>query len=139
MPSEKIASTVVTSETRHDFMSKKLNLEPTAPITDATGIDTASPGGDGKDNSEAKDAEPGTEKKVETTEVKAEEKEVKKEETTEDKDKKKNALNQRFSELAHERDEAKRLADEERQKREATEIKVRELEDRLRPKPVDPI
>ncbi len=100
-------NTVLTSENSVAFYEKKLDLKPTEPKTETEVKAEAKP-----------KAEPKAEAKTEEPQEKS-------------------PLQERFSELTHQRNMARDTAEAERQKREAVEKKLQEMEVKHAPKPTD--
>jgi hypothetical protein len=120
--SEKEAGSVVTSENYMEFASNRLGLAEKAPVEAVA--ETS--------NEEVTETEPKEQAEVqsepETTET----------ETKATEEKKQNPkLEKRFSELTKQREEARKEAAREREQREALESRIKELEGKVEPKPVE--
>jgi hypothetical protein len=122
--SEKEAGSVVTSANAEEFYANKLGLAEQAPIE----AEVESP------KEEVTTTEP-----TEEAEVQSESETTEKEtETKATEEKKQNPkLEKRFSELTKQREEARKEAAREREARESLEGRIRELEGRAEPKPVE--
>ena len=114
--SEKEAGSVVTSANAEEFYANRLGLAEEAPVEAV----------------EEKSAEP-TEEANDQSEQPTEEIETK---ATEEK-KQNPKLEKRFSELTKQREEARKEAAKEREARESLESRIKELEGRAEPKPVE--
>ena len=114
--SEKEAGSVVTSANAEEFYANRLGLAEEAPVEAV----------------EEKSAEP-TEEANDQSEQPTEEIETK---ATEEK-KQNPKLEKRFSELTKQREEARKEAAKEREARESLENRIKELEGRAEPKPVE--
>ena len=114
--SEKEAGNVVTSANAEEFYANRLGLAEEAPVEAV----------------EEKSAEP-TEEANDQSEQPTEEIETK---ATEEK-KQNPKLEKRFSELTKQREEARKEAAKEREARESLESRIKELEGRAEPKPVE--
>jgi hypothetical protein len=114
--SEKEAGSVVTSANAEEFYANRLGLAEEAPV-EAVEEKSAEPTEEANDQSE---------QPTEETETKATE------------EKKQNPkLEKRFSELTKQREEARKEAAKEREARESLESRIKELEGRAEPKPVE--
>lgn len=120
--SEKEAGNVVTSENYMEFASKKLGLAEEAPIEAVA----ETPKEEVTETEPTEQAEVQSEPETTETETKATE------------EKKQNPkLEKRFSELTKQREEARKEAAREREAREALESRIKELEGKAEPKPVE--
>jgi hypothetical protein len=122
--SEKEAGSVVTSANAEEFYANKLGLAEQAPIeaeveTPKEEVATTEP----TDEAEVQSESETTEKETETK-------------ATEEK-KQNPKLEKRFSELTKQREEARKEAAREREARESLESRIKELEGRAEPKPVE--
>lgn len=115
--SEKEAGSVVTSANADEFYANRLGLAEEAPVEAVVEEKIAEPAEEANDQSE---------QPTEETETKATE------------EKKQNPkLEKRFSELTKQREEARKEAAKEREAREALENRLKELEEKVSPKPVE--
>ena len=120
--SEKEAGNVVTSANAEEFYANKLGLAEQAPIEAVT----ETPVEEVTETEPTEQAEVQSEQETTETETKATE------------EKKQNPkLEKRFSELTKQREEARKEAAREREQREALESRIRELEGKAEPKPVE--
>jgi hypothetical protein len=117
--SEKEAGSVVTSANAEEFYANKLGLAEEAPVEAVVEEKTAEPTEEANDQSEQPTEEIETETKA-----------------TEEK-KQNPKLEKRFSELTKQREEARKEAAREREQREALESRIKELEGKAEPKPVE--
>jgi len=115
--SDRQAGTVVTSENLAEFQAQKLGLAAPEAPTEATVEETPA-----EPVAEQEQSEPEAETKAEATEEK----------------KQNPKLEKRFSELTKQREAARAEAQREREAREALETRMRELEQKVVPKQVDP-
>ena len=116
--SEKEAGSVVTSANAEEFYANRLGLAEEAPV-EAVVEETAEPAEEANDQSE---------QPTEEIETKATE------------EKKQNPkLEKRFSELTKQREEARKEAQREREAREALENRLKELEVKVNPQPVEQV
>ena len=119
--SEKEAGSVVTSANAEEFYANRLGLAEEAPIE---AVET--PKQEEKPTEPIEEANDQNEQPTEETETKATE------------EKKPNPkLEKRFSELTKQREEARKEAAREREQREALENRLKELEGKAQPKPVE--
>jgi len=119
--SEKEAGNVVTSANAEEFYANRLGLAEEAPIE---AVET--PKQEEKPTEPIEEANDQSEQPTEETETKATE------------EKKPNPkLEKRFSELTKQREEARKEAAREREQREALENRLKELEGKAQPKPVE--
>jgi len=117
--SEREAGQVLTSENSEAFYANKLGLAEEAPV-EAVVEETTEPAEEANDQSESQPEE--------TKETKATE------------EKKQNPkLEKRFSELTKQREEARKEAQREREAREALENRLKELEVKVNPQPVEQV
>ena len=119
--SEKEAGNVVTSENYMEFASKKLGLAEEAPIEAVAETP----------KEEVTETEP-----TEQAEIQSEQETTEETKATEEK-KQNPKLEKRFSELTKQREEARKEAAREREAREALESRIKELEGKAEPKPVE--
>ena len=117
--SEKEAGSVVTSANAEEFYANRLGLAEEAPVEAVVEEKTAEPTEEANDQSEQPTEEIETETKA-TEEKKPHPK-----------------LEKRFSELTKQREEARKEAAREREQREALESRIKELEGKAEPKPVE--
>ncbi|UOF80241.1 bacteriophage [Caudoviricetes sp.] len=118
MSDDRQAGTVVTSENLAEFHAQKLGLA----VEDAPVLAEESPEEDSERAVEAESqSEPEAEKEAEVT----------------DKPKQNPKIEKRFSELTKQRELAKQEAAKEREAREALEARLREIEQKVNPQPVD--
>jgi len=118
MSDDRQAGTVVTSENLAEFHAQKLGLA----VEDAPVLVEESPEEDSERAVEAESqSEPEAEKEAEVT----------------DKPKQNPKIEKRFSELTKQRELAKQEAAKEREAREALEARLREIEQKVNPQPVD--
>ena len=117
--SEKEAGSVVTSANAEEFYANRLGLAEEAPVEAVVEEKTAEPTEEANDQSEQPTEEIETETKA-----------------TEEK-KQNPKLEKRFSELTKQREEARKEAAREREQREALESRIKELEGKAEPKPVE--
>jgi len=116
---EKQVANVLTSENSEAFYANKLGLAEEAPV-EAVVEETTEPAEEANDQSESQPEE--------TKETKATE------------EKKQNPkLEKRFSELTKQREEARKEAQREREAREALENRLKELEVKVNPQPVEQV
>jgi len=119
--SEKEAGSVVTSANAEEFYANKLGLAEEAPIEAVAETP----------KEEVTETEP-----TEQAEVQSEPETTEETKATEEK-KQNPKLEKRFSELTKQREEARKEAQREREAREALESRIKELEGKAEPKPVE--